>query len=141
MISFLTTVNIFIYTVNIFTVRKRDNMGKEMINLKINQNHGTVLIPGISLTQESSFPSYHNNSNPEQQSNYEKINQIFTDQKEHEKTILEARETLGDSAKDLDDGQIHELVSEVQFLVDTWLEEYERKVFNGKTLEELIGLK
>jgi hypothetical protein len=116
-------------------------MNKETINLEMKQNFNTVLLPGISLTPETSYKHGPDNFNQEQHSNYEKINQIFTDQKEQKKTILEAREILGESAKDLSDDQIHELISEVQFLVDTWLEEYERKTFDGKTLEELIGLK
>jgi len=32
------------------------------------------------------------------------------------------------------------LVSEVQFLVDSWLEEFEKNVFEGKTLNEMFHL-
>jgi len=55
-------------------------------------------------------------------------------------TVLEARNILGDSADKLTDEQIFDLVNEIQFLVDSWLEEFERKSFDGKTLNELIAL-
>ena len=53
--------------------------------------------------------------------------------------IDEAREILGDTAKDLTDDQIKDILVEIQYLVECWLEEYERKIFNGKTLNELLG--
>lgn len=71
---------------------------------------------------------------------YDKLNQIFNEQDNQQKTILEAREVLGDSAKDLTDEQVYELVTEMQYLVDSWLEEFEKKVFDGKTLNELLDL-
>ena len=73
-----------------------------------------------------------------QQDKYEKINQLFEEKDQQERTILEAREILGESANNLTDEQVFDLVNEVQFLVDSWLEEYERKIFDGKSLDELI---
>jgi hypothetical protein len=75
------------------------------------------------------------------QGTYDQINQLFNTKDQQEKSILEAREILGESAKDLTDNQVYDLLNEIQFLVDSWLEEYERNTFEGKTLDELIGLK
>lgn len=71
---------------------------------------------------------------------YEKINKTLTDLNEPEKTILEAREILGEPANSLTDNQIRDLINETQYLVDTWLEEFERSIFDGKTLYELFRL-
>ncbi len=71
---------------------------------------------------------------------YDQLNQIFSEQDQEGKTVLEAREILGDSAKDLTDAQVYDLVNGVQFLVYSWLEEYEKDVFDGKTLDELINV-
>ena len=71
---------------------------------------------------------------------YEQINELFNEKDQQEKSVQEARDILGDSAKDLTDSEVYDLVNEVQYLVDTWLEEYERKTFDGKTLNELLGL-
>ena len=74
------------------------------------------------------------------QGTYDQINQLFNNQDQQQKTILEARETLGDSAKDMTDEQVFDLVTEMQYLVDSWLEEFERKTFDGKSLNELLNL-
>ena len=71
---------------------------------------------------------------------YDQLNQIFSEQDQEGKAVLEAREILGDSAKDLTDAQVYDLVNGVQFLVDSWLEEYEKDIFDGKTLDELINV-
>ncbi len=71
---------------------------------------------------------------------YDQINQNFLEQDEKQKTIQEARDILGKSAEELTDDQVYDLVNEIQYLVDTWLEEYEQKIFEGKTLKELLQL-
>ena len=76
----------------------------------------------------------------EQQGVYDNLNQYLTEQEKEQKTILEARDILGSSAENLTDEQIINLVNEVQYLVDTWLEEFERKVYCGTTLNELLHL-
>lgn len=72
---------------------------------------------------------------------YEKVNQSFQEQNERLKTIQEARDILGNAAEELTDEQVYDLANEIQYLVDTWIEEYEKEVFDGKTLEELLQLK
>ncbi|MDD2823162.1 MAG: hypothetical protein PHQ59_03690 [Candidatus Daviesbacteria bacterium] len=81
-----------------------------------------------------------NDSPLTQQNTYEKLNEIFIEQDKQKRTILEAREILGETAESLTDSQVFDLVNEIQFLVDSWIEEYEQKVFSGKTLNELLNL-
>ncbi len=71
---------------------------------------------------------------------YDQINSHFNEQNHQQKTIEEARDILGEQAQQLTDEQIYDLVNEVQYLVDTWIEEYEKKTFEGKTLKELVQL-
>ena len=85
----------------------------------------------------SSLPSdFQDNT----QGTYDQINQLFNEQDNREKSILEAREILGESAKDMTDEQVFDLVTEMQYLADSWLEEFERQTFDGKTLIELLNL-
>lgn len=81
-----------------------------------------------------------NDSQLTQQNTYEKLNEIFIEQDKQKRTTIEAREILGEAAESLTDSQVFDLVNEVQFLVDSWVEEYEQKVFSGKTLNELLNL-
>jgi len=71
---------------------------------------------------------------------YDQLNQLFSEQDKQQKEIQEAREVLGGGAENLNDSQVYDLVNEVQYLLDSWLEEFERKVFDGKTLNELLNL-
>ena len=84
-------------------------------------------------------PQYSASSSLEnQQGVYDQLNQLFEDKEKKQRTIAEAKEILGDSAQSLTDDQVYDLVNEIQFLTDTWIEEFEQKVFDGKTLNELL---
>ncbi|GEM_PF-2579093 len=116
-------------------------------NLNI-ESRRNIFIPGISDTLESTTPQELPQTSSleeltpllEKYGTYEKLNEIFEDQNSQQKRVLEAREILGDSAKDLTDDQVFELVSNVQFLADIWEEEFEKEIFGGKTLNELLGI-
>lgn len=66
------------------------------------------------------------------------LNTIFPQQSEENK-ISRTRRMLGETAQTLTDGQIETIVIEFQFLIDSWLDEFERHVFNGMTLKEVLN--
>lgn len=76
-----------------------------------------------------------------QQGVYDQLNQHFSEQDRQQKTVQETRGILGESASTISDEQVFDLVNEIQYLVDSWLEEYEKKIFDGKTLDQMLGLK
>jgi hypothetical protein len=110
---------------------------QELVNtqlaLDINRSNSTVL----TLQDSPKISSSHSI----QSGAYDQLNQFFVDQNQEQRGILEAREILGNEAKNLTDDQVFGLLNEIQYLVDSWLEEYETTVFDGKTLDELLGLK
>ncbi len=53
--------------------------------------------------------------------------------------IEKAKTILGDTAKKMTDDQLKDTCVEVQYLMETWLDDYERSIFEGKTLRELLG--
>lgn len=71
---------------------------------------------------------------------YDKLNQYFDDQNQQQRAVEEARDILGESATPLTDEELYDLTNEMQFLVDTWIEEFGRDVFDGKTLKDLLQL-
>jgi hypothetical protein len=78
-------------------------------------------------------------SNP--QTNLENVlNSIFP-QPQEENNITRARNHLGEISKKFSDEQMLATISEFQFLIDTWLDEYEREVFKGMTLKEVLNEK
>jgi len=65
------------------------------------------------------------------------LNSILPTQTE-ETNAIKTRKQLGETAKALSDEQIECIATEFQFLANTWLDEYERDVFDGKTLKEVL---
>lgn len=65
------------------------------------------------------------------------LSTIFPSTKDETK-LQKARRILGDEVSAVSDDELGVYLAEFQFLLDSWLDEYERKVFNNKTLKELI---
>jgi len=55
--------------------------------------------------------------------------------KQEETRIQKARLIMGDDVKDLSDEDLEVFLTEFQYLIDCWLDEYERQVFNNKILK------
>lgn len=72
---------------------------------------------------------------------YDKVNQFFNETDEEKEEINQARQILGEKAKDLNDGQIKDLICNVEYLVDSWIEEFEKSIFEGKTFNEVFQIK
>ncbi|MDO8618949.1 MAG: hypothetical protein Q7R49_03300 [Candidatus Daviesbacteria bacterium] len=67
------------------------------------------------------------------------LDQLFPEQQHDEKRIKKAKETLGPLAEELSAEELKESLSEMQFLVNSWIDEFERSIFEGKTLNELLN--
>ena len=63
------------------------------------------------------------------------LNEMFPEQVQEDKTILKAKEILGNNYTI---EEVKSLVASYKYLLTIWLEEYEKKVFDGKTLKELL---
>lgn len=66
------------------------------------------------------------------------LNSILTQQTE-ETNVIRTRRILGETAQNLCDEQLECIVAEFQFLISSWLDEYEQEVFNGMTLKEVLN--
>jgi len=58
--------------------------------------------------------------------------------KQEETRIQKARLIMGDDVKDLSDEDLDVYLTNFQYLIDSWLDEYEKQVFNNKTLKEIL---
>ena len=56
-----------------------------------------------------------------------------------ETKIIRMRKALGETAQILSNEQIENITTEFQFLIDSWMDEYERDVFSGMTLKEVLN--
>lgn len=51
--------------------------------------------------------------------------------------LEEARKILGKTAEGMTDEQLQDQLVKIQYLAESWLDDYERSIFDGKTLSEL----
>lgn len=72
------------------------------------------------------------------QSVTQSLNVLFPEQQYDEKNIQKAKEILGDLAYEFTNAQLKDVVSEIQFLTESWLDDFERTIFKGLTLKELL---
>lgn len=55
-------------------------------------------------------------------------------------SIEEARKILGKVAEGMSDEQLQDQLTKMEYLTEGWLDQYERKIFDGKTLNEFSDL-
>lgn len=75
---------------------------------------------------------------------FEPLEKAFTEilpQTAEENAVSKIRRILGTKAHDLSDEQIHCISTEFLFLINNWLDELEKDIFNGMTLKEVLNEK
>lgn len=58
--------------------------------------------------------------------------------KQDESNLQKARRVLGDIAENIPDQELESNLTEFKYLIDTWLDEFEKGIFDSKTLKELL---
>lgn len=53
--------------------------------------------------------------------------------------LQKARKILGKTVEGLSDQELQVVITRFDHLTDMWLEDYERSIFNGKTLNEVVN--
>ena len=97
------------------------------------QNNRQDLDKIIFHSHSQSDQILNNNSNV-----YQALDTIFPEQKKQDKNIKEARKILGNLAQNLTNHEIRNILADIDFLVTAWLDEFEKDLFEGKTLKKLL---
>lgn len=66
------------------------------------------------------------------------LSSIFPDNQEENK-VNKARKILGETVISYSDEQLAGVVTDFEYLIDCWLDLFEKQTFEGKTLRELLG--
>jgi hypothetical protein len=66
------------------------------------------------------------------------LERIFPEQKQADKRIKLAKDALGSLSANFSETELGDVITEVEYLTESWLDEYERKIFDGLTLQELL---
>ncbi len=109
----------------------------EAIELELFNDNKTAnsSIPKTASTEKVSLPTQPDNP----QKVLEKaLNSIFISPQEENK-LAKARRILGpEITTGVSDEQLDVFIGEVQLLLDSWFDTFERKVFEGHTLREIL---
>lgn len=93
-----------------------------------------LLFPRIGLNTNLNYSTTKENSIEKQ------LDNLFPEQKHEDKTIKRTKELLGNLANKFSDDEVQTIATEIQYLCETWLDTYERTIFKGKTLNELLNI-
>jgi hypothetical protein len=63
---------------------------------------------------------------------------MFPEQKRQDKDLVNTKEVLGKLSELFTDLQLKEIITDVDFMVENWLNQFEQGIFEGKTLKELL---
>ncbi len=63
------------------------------------------------------------------------LSELFPEQEYEDRMVLRAKEIVGNSYTT---EEIKSMIASFGYLVTNWLEEYEKKIFNNRTLRELL---
>lgn len=80
-------------------------------------------------------PTYIDELYKERNSLESALKSIFPSNQEESK-LLSARKTLGNIAMDLSDDELESYLTEFQYLINCWLDSYEKELFDNKTLNQ-----
>lgn len=65
------------------------------------------------------------------------LTRIFPTKLEESKAEL-VRRIMGARIADLSEEELNAYITQFQFLVETWMDEFEKQVFEGRTLEQVL---
>jgi hypothetical protein len=98
-------------------------------------------IPPLVKVLNETTPKANNisdNSGEISQSLNQSLSNLFPEQQFEEKDVQRVRKILGRRVFNLSQEQIKDIAVEVQYMATNWLDEFERKIFNNLTLNELL---
>ena len=97
-----------------------------------------ILLPVAQIIDSSSYVPTQARSIGIFPTSAKSIQDLFPEQEYEEKNIQLAKKTLGALSAEFSSEQLKTVITEVEFLTESWLDEFERKIFKGLTLQELL---
>ncbi|MFA5933199.1 MAG: hypothetical protein WCV81_02945 [Microgenomates group bacterium] len=94
----------------------------------------STLIKQPDIKEGSLVSPLHNS----QKSLEESLNTLFPTYKEETKLQKAKRVLGGEIVSEVTDEQLEIFLTEVQFLLDSWLDSFERTIFDGLTLKQIL---
>jgi hypothetical protein len=97
-----------------------------------------ILLPVAQMIDGSSYKPTQTRVIGTFPSSAQSIQDLFPEQEYEEKSIQLAKKALGALSAEFSSEQLKIVITEVEFLTESWLDEFERRIFKGLTLQELL---
>lgn len=101
------------------------NASPQAANLQVQSNKSQSVTNDLYNSHENSVSAF--------------LDKLFPEQEYRDKKIKRALSILGELTDKLTIDEIRTIVVEVEYLCDSLLDSYERQIFEGKTLQELLN--
>lgn len=93
---------------------------------------------GTKYKQKTHLKEQH--PSPPPSTTQKMLDKLFPEQQKQEKTIKQTRAILGNLLQEFKQEELEEVITLLQYLTESWLDVYERDLFDGMTLNELLNL-
>jgi hypothetical protein len=133
----LTPIRTGIYNISIYGYIKTI---MQDTNLPLFTDENFNQLPQKQIINQPNIPIVTNRDNffnSEQKKNPEQLfNNFFLEASEQTKTV-KARQIIGKNSNDITDEELESFTAKLDYLTNSWLDSYEKQLFNGKTIREL----
>lgn len=68
----------------------------------------------------------------------ETLDHMFPEQQHENKDLKATKQILKETAQELSTHELTDITTEIKYLTDNWLDDFERSIFQGLTLKELL---
>lgn len=69
------------------------------------------------------------------------LSKLFPENNVEEREIIKMKELLGAKGKGLTTDQIQDLMIKIKYLVNSWIDDFEKEIYDGMTLNQLLASK
>lgn len=97
-----------------------------------------IITPLVNVLEQVTPKPSPQVNNSENTSISKSLNDLFPEQQYEERNIQRAKDILGDLTSKLSPEELKIAITEIQFLVQIWIDDFEREIFDGLTLSELL---
>jgi hypothetical protein len=97
-----------------------------------------ILLPVAQIIDGSSYKPTQARVVGTFPSSVQSIQDLFPEQEYEEKSIQLAKKALGTISAEFSSEELKMVITEAEFLTESWLDEFERQIFKGLTLHELL---
>lgn len=95
--------------------------------------------PEISTTEAPQIASSEELARQKQDSILTLINHLFPEAQKNDEVLIQTQKLLENLIDKYSIDELQNVITEMQYLCESLLDDYERKLFNGKTLNELLN--